>query len=1126
MKALDPFVLPTRGAVLLEASAGTGKTWTIVSLAVRMVVERELPIQSVLVLTFTRAATGELKERLRLRLGEAHAVLAGRVPAADEFMGELHRRYAGNVEVIRRLDAALQHYDEAAVTTIHGYCQRVLSEQAFASGADLDLELQDDQLLVLREVVENFWRECMEKAEAPFAAYLARRWQSPGHLLAAHQHHFRQPIALLGPGGAREDGLYETFCAARADLQNHADALSAAIPKRAAALMQALASVVPAKVPPAITDARKLVKGSDPHDVSIGQVILAFCEALKALHASYDRRQKALRLTLLTTGEDRYLGARSRLRALSYHDFLVDLDRALRDSAGHKLAGSLRDRYPVALVDEFQDTDPLQASIFQQIYVDAPAGDHALYLVGDPKQAIYAFRGADVFAYLRMARLATEKLTLQHNWRSAPRLIEATNVLFASHARPFGYAQIPFVPVAAASKKHSQLDDPSAPDSGLSVWVTPPGLPADRQVEVLSAATASEIQRLVSASISLAGRKVSGRDIAVLVRTHKQAAVLRQALRLRGVASVSRGGGSVFDSDECGHVVRLMRAVANPRNMAVVKGALTTPLFGWDAEAILELSVSPAAWQVPARQIKVLESLWHEFGIAHMLLSVIKSQTAQERLLGLPDGQRRLTNYRHLAELLDTHASRAAIGQDMSSLVEWTLRQRFQESPAEDRLLRLETDEDLVSVVTLHASKGLEYPIVFCPFLFHSVSVSKSAGLAYHDIQAENRSVLQLGEPDRRELDLARGEMESEVMRLAYVALTRAEHRSYVVMLHPDSRKNAVCPVGHLLQIDSKSDRWSAQLNDYVQQTGSDWRQVVEPSEVSSEQPLAPAAAPGQFRHRHFTRRLARHWGVTSFSALKHQMDPSGQGQDFDFETHRSVGSARDDKLAIPGGVRTGIVLHRLLELASFQWPRDKLSDFVTRQLDEAGHTFLHAAAVTQLLWRVLQSPLGHCLGSTRLCDVTRAQRIDELGFYFAIDELPSRLTQACLVAFERDAQLGTGIRSGFLRGFIDLVFEAQDRYFVVDYKSNFLGSTFADYSTDALDRVMQDTGYDVQGLIYAQALHRQLALRVPNYDYEKHFGGVVYLFLRGMNPTNPTGHSIHFSRPSLDAIHAFDHHS
>lgn len=1126
MTALDPFALPTRGTVLLEASAGTGKTWTIVSLAVRMVIERELPIQSVLILTFTRAATGELKDRLRKRLGEAHAVLSGVQEAPDEFLAELRRRYAGNEEVLRRLDAALQHYDEAAVTTIHGYCQRVLSEQAFASGADLDLELQDDQLLVLREVVENFWRETMAAAEPPFAAYLARRWQGPGQLLAAHQHHFRQPITLLGPQAEADAALYETFQAARSELMSEASLFATALPKRAAALKQALSSLVPARIPPVITDARKLVKASDPDHSRVGQVILDFCAALKALHGSYELRQKALRLTLLASGEARYLRARARLRALSYHDFLVDLDSALQSESGAELAASLRDRYPVALVDEFQDTDPLQASIFEQIYVAQPDGQHALYLVGDPKQAIYAFRGADVFAYLRMAELATQRLTLRENWRSDPQLLDATNMMFGNRAQPFGHRQIPFTAVAAANKPRTTLSDPRAPASGLSVWVAPPGLRADALAELLAQVTASEIHRLVSEKPQLGECSVSGRDIAVLVRTHKQAAALREALRRRGVASVSRGGGSVFDTEECGHLIRLLRAIASPRNMAVVKGALSTPLFGWDAQAIAELSVSPSAWQIPARQIKGLETLWNQSGAAQMLLSVIKSQALQERLLSLPDGKRRLTNYRHLAELLESHAASAAIGQDLASLIEWTLRQRFQDSPAEDRLLRLETDEDLVSVVTLHASKGLEYPIVFCPFLHHAVSVSKSAGLAYHEAHGDHRSVLQLGEPSAQELQLARDEAESEVMRLAYVALTRARHRTYVVMLDPGSRKNAVCPVGHLLQLDDTPDQWSEQLQAFATRTASDWRQLTVSDPDTTQAVATPESSSTSAHASHFSRRLERTWGVTSFSALKNHMDPSGQGQDYDFEPFRTESAAANDKIGVPGGVRTGIVLHRLLELANFQWPQERLGDFVKKELAEAGHAFLHAPAVTRLLWQVLRTPLGHGLDSLRLCDIARRSRIDELGFYFAIDQLPARLAQACRTAFDRDARVGTGVQTGFLRGFIDLVFEADDRYYVVDYKSNFLGSTFADYATDALNRVMEDTGYDVQGLIYAQALHRQLALRVPDYAYEKHFGGVAYLFLRGMNPTNPQGHGVHFSRPSIDAIHAFDHHS
>ena len=516
------------------------------------------------------------------------------------------------------------------------------------------------------------------------------------------------------------------------------------------------------------------------------------CDRLAAAHeplsASYTQRCYALKVALWEFCQQELRRRKRRRQAVSYDDLLLNLEEALQSPQGHELAAALRHRYPVALIDEFQDTDPVQYRIFRQVYQGTTA---PVFFVGDPKQAIYSFRGADVFAYLRACRDVDHHYTLDVNWRSDPGLIQAVNTLFASAHRPFLFDDITFHPVQPAPQQAEALHEHGCQVSELRLWFLE-GREDGRRVSKTDAtflaaqATAAEIARLLTlgahGAAQVGSRPLSGGDIAVLVRTHREGRVVRDALLRQRVASVQLGQDNVFNSWEAMELERVLRAVANPSSESLVRGALATVMLGHTGEQIYAMPEDEQLWEDRVAAFYDYHYLWRDRGFASMLRTLLSQEHVAPRLLGFQDGERRLTNLLHLAELLQAAADRQRTG--MEGLLKWLEeRRRTEASDDEEEQLRLESDEHLVKIVTIHKSKGLEYPIVFCPFLWSGGLWSrKEPTLSFHHPDAEYQPVLDLGST---RLDASRAyachEEVAENLRLLYVALTRARHCCYIV---------------------------------------------------------------------------------------------------------------------------------------------------------------------------------------------------------------------------------------------------------------------------------------------------------------------------------------------------------
>ena len=1194
MQRLDPLCISLAGLNLIEASAGTGKTYTITALYARLVVEAGIPVSRILVVTYTNAATKELRDRIRTRLSDLRlAFLRGRAAEHDELATRLLDLLPDRELAIRRLNNAVRGFDEAAIFTIHGFCKRVLGDNAFESGLSFETELMTDTHDLLQEIAEDFWRREFYAGSPLLVQYLLEKKQSPETLLAQVERYLGKPYLQVITSPGEEDGavLEQNFATAFQQarviwLGEHAEitdlfardkALNGNIYRKNSipSWLQMMHAYLSAETPTlALFDkfahftTRKL---QDKKSVKKGQIapqhpFFDACEALvKARDALVYYGQHRIPVKLLEYCNSEMAIRKRQQHIQSYDDLLLDLHQALgHPQQGTALIETLRRRYAAALIDEFQDTDPVQYAIFRAIYGGTTK---PVFLVGDPKQAIYSFRGADIFAYLsaRHDTPKTQRHTLDVNWRSDPRLLTALNALFGTaQDGPFLFNDIPFHPaIPAELKQHEPLWIQGRQEPPLQIWLLEPD--GDKPVNKDAAnhkaarATAAEIARLLNLGARdqarIGERSLTGGDIAVLVRSHRQGRLIRKALLQLGVPSVQHADDSVFASDEASQLYWLLAAVAEPGNEGRLRTVLASDLFGLSGDELYRLSEMEQSWTEWLEKFQDYRQLWREHGFMRFFRAWLSGEKVAQRLLAFRDGERRLTNLLHLAELLHL-ASQNHPG--MADLLKWLSdRQRAPTNKDEEQMLRLESDENLVRIVTVHKSKGLEYPLVFCPFLWDGRlhAEKDQSALLYHDPSAVNRAILAIGvdeqHPARQQA--LREEM-AENLRLFYVALTRAKQRCTLVWGKIKDAETA--PPAWLLHhppvVGPSQDRLEVARQRFEAITAPALRNELQTvfataGEAVAITPLPEAsAAPYQppttteptLAARTFSGAPLEFWRIGSFTTLT--AGQSIEAPDHDLSTtlpeaiaEESILVPRKSIFDFPRGARAGICLHALFERLDFAQIEDyeRVEALVSRTLEGHGLDAVEwTPVVADLAQRVLATPLnqdGLCLA-----EVSADRRLNELEFSYPLANLRADALRKVL---ERHGQnigpfqemienLEFSPLRGYMKGYIDLVFEADGRFWLVDYKSNWLGAETAAYRGERLAAVMAREAYVLQYLIYTVALHRYLQWRLPDYDYQRHFGGIFYLFLRGMDPVLGAECGVFHDRPAPALVLALDH--
>ncbi len=1171
--------LALEGFNLLEASAGTGKTHALTGLYLRLLLEGGYDPDEILVVTYTKAATAELKTRIRRRLLDARSLFGGG-ESDDPLLQAIYRKLSDRERVRKRLDLALASFDRAAIFTIHGFCQRVLTEQAFETGQGFDTRLVPDQGERLLQIADDFWRREINRLPDLFLQAFRIRMDGPETMLSRLRGAIGKPylqvrardwpqnieqlerqgvelqsqvmtlwreeratlVSLLCDNGVLKRNIYHpervADWAEKLEQWLHSTPYERPFDKAERFSQQGIEAAV------------KKGKAAPRHPFFT--LFSHYLKSVEACAGAFDRAVVALQKSFYDYLLEELPRRQAEAGEWSYDDLLLQLHSALlRDKQG-RLAAALRSRYRSAMVDEFQDTDPVQYRIIRQIYLHSR---QPVFLVGDPKQAIYSFRGADLFAYLH-AREETgaKRHTLGTNWRSTPELVRAVNTLFGRCHLPFLDPRIVFEPVEASRREMARLRIHGSGSAPLQIWqlAFDEGIGIEEIRQRVADATAAEIARLLNPASQprarVGERALCGGDIAVLVRTHRQASQVARSLRACGIAVVQRSQQSVYESHEAEQLQRLLIALLEPHRAPLVHAALATPMLGWDGAAIDGLNRDDALQNELFNRFFDYHRRWREDGFIAMIRLLAMEMHVENRLLEFSDGERRLTNLHHLLELLHEHDGSAHPG--IEGLVKWFIRQRQTPIQDDERLLRLESDGDLVRIETLHHSKGLEYGIVFTPFLWDE-SEPRSNGMPFlfHDPGENHTAVLELGSESFEE---NRGhyleEEFAERLRLLYVALTRARYRCYLPWGW--TRQNRCSALGWLLHNRVETDpqislaSWRRHAKALHQQSDDEALAAlaraaegsigITPLPQHSETaqldlPLAPQLMPA----RRFSASVAAYGSVASFSSLV-----AGQHEDRpDYDTPLPIQTGVADQTesfnvhGFPRGSRPGSCLHAILESLDFtRSGAEEVEAMVEEKL------LLHAIdsrwspLVTQWMRQVVATPLDS-QGLT-LERIAGSRRVNEMEFHFPARSLKSKALAALARRHrfpgsdglvESLANLHAGVVDGYVKGYIDLVFEANGRFHLADYKSNWLGNDYGDYHPQALAAAMAEHHYSLQYLLYTLALHRYLKVRLPGYEYERHFGAVYYLFLRGMQPQTGPRLGVVTQRPSAEFIQAMD---
>lgn len=1163
MKNLNPVNTELlTGINLIEASAGTGKTYAIAMLVLRFVVEQDLDIKHILVVTFTKAATDELKDRIRSRLAEAKQATFNNTDSPDN--DDNIRLWLDGLTIepqliVQRINNALLDIDQAGIFTIHGFCQRILAEHALESCQLFDSELTGDISSIKQACSDDFWRKQVYQRPAWEAELLTTNYQTPDQLLASVDYiaseltvvpdyedlehkltELKQLVVTnksviessikkveikLAEGKFKKS--FETdFIEAHQALIDWLSEKSTIPPNFSDYTEQGLCNALngnkfrKSKANPLSSDEQKkayineIEFNSTPFellDTAINNITLVFRRSLlQSLREDVDKRLQ-------------------QLNVLSFDNLITRLADALRDENGNALSLEIQQCYQAALIDEFQDTDQSQWFIFSALFNH---DSHYLYLIGDPKQAIYKFRGADIYSYFSAQQQAQHHFTLGHNWRSHPKLVEGVNSLFARD-NDFYSKHLAFYPVSAAlTSEHGTLTLNNKEQPALVLWQLDKNKTdneywsSGKATDEIKIAVVNEILDLPSddycIQTSTDNNEIQAKDIAILVRSHTQAKAFQLTLNDAGITAVINSKESVFSSQEAADLYTLLLVVAQPANNTILKQALTLNWFKLNGQQLFETLNDESAMDSWTSRFQNYQQTWLNKGLMAMMQKLLAEENVQPHLSSDKQAERRITNLQHCIEIvqqtvIDEHLG---INKTLDCLHKnITQAASNNNTPSDEQQLRLESDEDAVKIITMHSAKGLEYPIVFCPFLWQRGDrlIREKSIIKCH---TNTKMIADLGsEQFEQHRLLALDEELAEDLRVFYVAVTRAKYRCYINWADVRTKDKANNSAMAYL-FDFSTDNFSQQqitLQSYSSKQSSafEYRLLNTGQEITRNWRGKTSTRKLSYKQRQ--RSLYTHWQMSSYTALSSlsiheapELPDDKAREDIIFQ------ATERDKTELPRGAHTGNVIHDLLENIPFILLA-KNHD-ISQQRDKSCMRYGLKTNTPELIDQLLQSTVNTVLTSEnenfRLKDLVQQQCLKEMPFYLSMNTMDASQINNILNDCPTYQPLSEKTMCGYLTGFIDLICEHQGKYYVMDYKSNSLKN----YDQESLTQAMREHNYGLQYWIYSLVLHLYLQHRLADYSYENHFGGIKYLFIRGMNEKKENS-GVYQTKPELFKI-------
>jgi exodeoxyribonuclease V beta subunit len=1184
LKNLDAAIIPLCGRHLIEASAGTGKTYNITRIYLRLLLERELTVEQILLMTFTKDATQELRGRIDSFIRDA-LINWQTLCESEHYFQAISERVSEDKEesdnkVQFLLKRALLFLDEAAIFTIHGFCQRALTQHAFTSGLPFNANMSTNSNDLILEACQDWYRQLSKQNSDDFAL-VAQFWSTPTVFVSsfAKAISHKTELSVLDVQGL-VDKFTQLANQANRAITDNLSLLNEGLvahkkadeqEKRSTELIKLqtwLTQLTDCENEQALLDAIKqpmpdyLLNGSR-HPKAFKAALAEVLASSKQIKvdakdlAKNINKAKAYQIvrTAIYQIREQVQQAKEQHNLLDFDDLINTLADCLKNEKDNQLAKTLLAQYPVALVDEFQDTDPQQFSILQGIYYQGKSlqdklkqDEAALYLIGDPKQAIYGFRGGDIFAYLSARNDCDYHWLMDTNWRSSPDMINAYNQLFLGDGnnKVFGYG-IPYQSVHAGkvANKHSNED------KALQFIHFTSDEDETKQSDRPFMATwcANEIGKLLTET------EAQPQDIAILVRDGREAADIKQALLSANLASVFLSDrANLFYSEQATQLIKVLKGILSPEDERLYLNALASGLLGFDALNLYRLQQDEIAYQTLKFSFYNYRTQWQRQGFIAMAINLMH----QHFKIELVNKDRALTNLLHLFEILQSASQKFLQPQE---LLYWFEQQCSLETNAANSDMeaeqRLESDGDLIRIVTQHGAKGLEYPIVFIPFAtrhkdplkFGNKSVSY---IEYHNEQGQ--LCLSLDGDEQAKLAMA-NEAYAETIRLLYVAVTRAESRCYIFTTPFD--KYASSPLGKTLKWQADQDIVAS-----LQQLMDKSPQAIAVQQVSFnmidvdvyQQEQFDLASTIQPEVSKFHGKIERDWWLSSFSALSRNLRHGGVStpdRDTEIVDNNKLTSIVPNKqllrFQLAKGAHSGNLLHDILEHSDFvtahesinhwqesiKWPLVKYGELTTGFTENDLIMWLDEIVATPLVEQINSVEPHFCLA-----DINKQQTLRESEFYFPMDKANISVLTKLLTNHRNSALVDPnntyGINyvrlpsyqslKGMMHGFIDLIFEKNGKYYVCDYKSSHLGDDYSDYNHHDLRNNIEKNYYDLQYLIYSLALHRYLQQNITDYNAEQHFGGIYYLYLRGMTNNNKhLGAGVYFRKILLEELTDLD---
>ena len=1172
-----------RGVTLLEASAGTGKTFALARIFLRLVAEQGLEVGKILTVTFTSAATEELRDRIRSLLVEAYDTLQ-KDPRDGEDPTFSMLRYLEGVDVnecIRRIRLAIICFDESIINTIHGFCNRVLTENSFETHSLFEVELDKAADDLTTEGVEEYWRQKFASVHPVIAAAASTQKVKAkdmakffNGLPRTQEYEFGFDQHLDGPKVV--EALIHNFellaSSWLSDKEEYVDYVSNCIGKNSRAHKNIDRHVI---------ILNKVLLNNEPSPIGIeilGDIRASslrpkvafkdrgkpeFANAVENFWLSLERFGTSVRVDCVSYLETKIGMWKAKRGLLSFDDLLSLTAKAVKNSGvdGDVLRGQLRASFDAALIDEFQDTDPVQFDIFRELF--AKTNTHWLYLIGDPKQSIYRFRGADLEAYFDFAKKTKAvKYSLDTNYRTVTPLVESVNAFFDQAESPFLHANLPFASVnpntgGSADKEKIYLEGGHTKPAFIIRE-----LDCGKEKELSAAEAriairkdmATEIHRILQDG-SIGEQPVRCQDIAVLVRSNHEAREVWEFFRKQKLPAVVFTDLSLFEAPEARELLWVLEGLINSRSEKAIKRALATGLLGMTGKDFQLWQEQSGEWDKWVGRFRDHYDKWCKQGVYVALRELFRETKAISLNLRRPDGERRVTNFLHLAEVL--HQANASNPLSPTSLVVW-FRTRIEEKDksSDEYQLRLESQSESIRILTVHKSKGLEYPIVFLPSLSFK-GRTKGGIFSYH--KPDGKLVVDLSSTaDDEAKEKGQVEQEQEDARVLYVGLTRSASRCYIY--HAPTKVSQDLGIPAQVRI---MHSWSSQdQNSMDEAEGAEVEGVTDAvnsvreasmgwvsslgeaaeHQIFSANELPPHATCDFLQNTEKDHTLAAEtWNkevkipsariVESFSGLSKQV--GFDGRDLDGVSNQKsqatdfFGVEESPIFKFPAGANAGNFMHDLFEHLTFS-NSSEWETFISDKLKQ--HQYDSRKWTTTILGMVSKVMSTELHRGFSLQKLQEHDRLEEMEFHFPMvsgflpdltNSLPADgilkryLTRLNEEDFRR-------IRTdGYLKGLIDLIFRVNGKYYLLDWKSNKLGAQARGFGQQGVEKEMLTHHYVLQYHFYVVALHRFLRSRMMDYSYERNFGGVYYLFVRGMNPGSKNG--IFFDLPDPKTIQVLE---